>query len=110
MAHITGGGFAANLARVLPARLCARLDRGSWTPPAVFGLVGGLGGVDQLELERTLNMGVGMAAVVGPDGVDAALGVLAGRGVRAWVVGEVVAAGADGASAGAARLFGAHPS
>ncbi len=89
MAHITGGGFAANLARVVPAGLAVTVDRGSWAPAPVFGLVGELGGVEQPELERTLNMGVGMAAIVAPDGVDDALRLLAGRGLTAWPCGEV---------------------
>ena len=62
MAHVTGGGFAANLARVVPPGLRVTVRRSTWSPPPVFGLVGRLGEVDQLELEATLNMGVGMAA------------------------------------------------
>jgi phosphoribosylformylglycinamidine cyclo-ligase len=102
MAHVTGGGFAANLARVLPAGLSVTVDRGTWTPAAIFDLVGRLGAVEQLELERTLNMGVGMAAVVAPDGAGAALAVLASRGVPAWVCG-VVTSGGDGV-----HLSGTH--
>ena len=97
MAHVTGGGFAANLARVLPSGVRARVDRGTWAPAPVFGLVGSLGGVAGPELERTLNMGVGMAAVVAPAGADRAVALLAERGVRAWVCGEVLdAPGAAG--------------
>jgi phosphoribosylformylglycinamidine cyclo-ligase len=87
--HITGGGLAANLARVIPDHLFARLDRASWTPAPVFGTVGALGGVAREELERTLNMGVGMIAVLPAASVDAALALLAERGVPAWVAGEV---------------------
>jgi phosphoribosylformylglycinamidine cyclo-ligase len=87
-AHVTGGGLAGNLARVLPPTLDAVVDRSSWTPPPVFELVGRLGPVSRGELERTLNMGVGMVAVL-PDG-DAAVRLLADRGVPAWVAGEVV--------------------
>jgi phosphoribosylformylglycinamidine cyclo-ligase len=57
--HITGGGLAANLARVLPQHLSATLDRATWTPEAVFALVQGRGRVEQAEMERTFNMGVG---------------------------------------------------
>ncbi|MDI2130771.1 phosphoribosylformylglycinamidine cyclo-ligase [Yinghuangia seranimata] len=89
--HVTGGGLAANLARVLPAHLDARLDRSTWTPGAVFSLVEGVGNVAQPELEKTLNMGVGMVAVVAPEAADAALAVLAERGVPAWTLGTVVA-------------------
>jgi phosphoribosylformylglycinamidine cyclo-ligase len=87
--HITGGGLAANLARVIPDHLFARLDRASWSPAPVFGTVGALGGVAREELERTLNMGVGMIAVLPAASVDAALALLAERGVPAWVAGEV---------------------
>src|SRR4029077_20180767 len=62
-AHVTGGGLAANLARVLPAGAGAVLDRATWRPPPVFGLLAGRGGIDAAEMERVFNMGVGMAAV-----------------------------------------------
>ncbi|MFE0628805.1 phosphoribosylformylglycinamidine cyclo-ligase [Streptomyces sp. NPDC058864] len=91
--HVTGGGLANNLARVVPDHLHATVDRSTWTPGAVFGTVGELGGVERLELEKTLNMGVGMVAVVPGDSVDAALTTLADRGLDAWVAGEVVERG-----------------
>ena len=87
--HVTGGGLAANLARVLPAHLAADVDRATWTPQPIFGLVGRLGGVAQAELERTFNQGIGMVAVVAPGSVDATLGRLSARGLEAWVVGAV---------------------
>ncbi len=102
-AHITGGGLAANLARVLPADVDAVLDRGTWTPPPVFGLLAGHGRVDAAELERVFNQGVGMAAVVSADAADAAIAVLAGRGVATWQLGTVIE------GSGQARLVGRHP-
>lgn len=90
MSHITGGGLAANLARVLPGTVSARLDRSTWALPPIFGLVGAAGSVAQAELERTLNMGIGMVAVVPVDAADAAVRLLGQRGVRAWVAGEIV--------------------
>ncbi|MDI5962089.1 phosphoribosylformylglycinamidine cyclo-ligase [Streptomyces sp. SL13] len=87
--HVTGGGLAANLARVVPDHLTAVVDRGSWTPDPVFTLVGSLGEVTRPELEKTLNMGVGMIAVVAAEAADVALAVLADRGVDAWVAGTV---------------------
>ncbi|WP_328770481.1 phosphoribosylformylglycinamidine cyclo-ligase [Streptomyces sp. NBC_00286] len=89
--HITGGGLAANLARVIPDALHARVDRATWTPSPVFDLVGTTGKVDRLELEKTLNMGVGMIAIVPEDSADVALSTLADRGVDAWVAGEITA-------------------
>ena len=100
--HVTGGGLAANLARVLPAHLGARIDRGSWTPPPVFGLVGQVGAVAQDELERTLNMGVGMVAVVAPADAERAVDLLTARGVPSWVVGRV------GGGDGTVTMDGAH--
>ena len=87
--HVTGGGLAANLARVLPAGLLAEVDRGTWTVPPVFELIRTLGDVPWRDLESTLNLGVGMVAVVGPDGVAAALSGLAAAGIPAWVLGRV---------------------
>jgi phosphoribosylformylglycinamidine cyclo-ligase len=103
LAHITGGGLAANLARVLPPGTGAVLDRASWRPPPVFGLLAGRGGIDAAEMERVFNMGVGMAAVVAAGDADRALRMLAARGVTGWVLGEVTGPG-DGVA-----LAGAHP-
>ena len=91
--HVTGGGLANNLARVIPDGLHATVDRSTWTPGAVFDLVGTAGKVEQLELEKTLNMGVGMIAIVPADSVDVALTTLADRGVDSWVAGEITERG-----------------
>ncbi len=115
--HVTGGGLAANLARVLPAGTVATVDRGSWELPTVFRTVQELGGVPWRDLENTLNLGVGMVAVVGHDGADAALATLASRGVPAWVLGTVgeldpaaasqdLVSGTKGVQGGAVRLTG----
>ncbi len=106
--HVTGGGLAANLARVLPAGVLARIDRTTWRPAPVFGLVQDLGRVEQPEVERTLNMGVGMVAVVAPDQADATVRLLGSRGVPSWVLGTVDAA-TDAREPGSAALHGAHP-
>jgi phosphoribosylformylglycinamidine cyclo-ligase len=106
MAHVTGGGLAANLARVLPEELVATLERGTWTPAPVFDLVRQVGAVPQADLEATLNCGVGMVALLDPNEVEAAISVLAGHGVAAWVAGEVAAA--DGVG-GTVELVGQHP-
>jgi len=122
LSHVTGGGLAANLARVLPPGLVGVVDRSTWAVPAVFELVRSLGGVPWADLERTLNLGVGMVAAVAADGVDAALASLAASGVPAWVAGEVVAddpaadaasgvetvRGTKGVQGGGARLVGSY--
>ncbi|MEV6039072.1 phosphoribosylformylglycinamidine cyclo-ligase [Nonomuraea sp. NPDC052116] len=89
-AHITGGGIEGNLSRSLPSHLDAVLDRASWTPPAVFGVLAGHGQIAQKDMDRTFNLGVGMAAIVAADSADEAVRVLGARGLDAWVLGEVV--------------------
>ncbi|SFS87290.1 phosphoribosylformylglycinamidine cyclo-ligase [Saccharopolyspora flava] len=88
-AHVTGGGLAQNLARVIPAGLTATLDRGTWTPAPVFRMIAQRGRVEADEMEKTFNMGIGMVAVVTAEDVDRALAVLTARHVPAWVLGEV---------------------
>jgi phosphoribosylformylglycinamidine cyclo-ligase len=102
LAHVTGGGIGANLSRVLPPGATARMDRSTWSPHPVFGLLGSHGGVGQSELERTLNMGVGMVALVARADADAAVNVLKQFGVTAWVAGETVAGD------GTAELVGSY--
>ncbi len=88
-AHITGGGLAGNLARVVPDGLAATVDRATWAPQPVFELIARVGAVSRDQLELTFNLGVGMIAVVAADRVDDALAVAAGRSVPAWVLGRV---------------------
>jgi phosphoribosylformylglycinamidine cyclo-ligase len=116
LSHVTGGGLAANLARVLPADVHVILDRTTWTPQPIFGLIGRLGSVPDAELERTYNLGVGMIALVAPASVDAALTILGARGVEALVCGEAqVRANGErgdavpkGGAGGAVSLVGAY--
>jgi phosphoribosylformylglycinamidine cyclo-ligase len=102
-AHVTGGGLAANLARVLPPAADAVLDRASWRPGPVFGLLADRGNVEAQEMERTFNMGVGMVAIVGPQDTDRAVDLLAECGLRSWVVGQITA------GSGTVHLTGRHP-
>jgi phosphoribosylformylglycinamidine cyclo-ligase len=106
MSHITGGGLAANLERVLPPELTVTIDRSTWSLPPVFGLVQETGSVSRDDLERTLNCGVGMVALTAADDADAALTLLAEQGIDAWVAGSVEVA-SDG-DAGVVRLAGDH--
>jgi phosphoribosylformylglycinamidine cyclo-ligase len=106
MSHVTGGGLAANLERVLPVEVGVVVDRSTWTPQPVFDVVRRVGGVAQEDLESTLNCGVGMVALLPADEVDQAVEVLDGHGIRAWVAGEVTA---DGAGGGRVSLVGRHP-
>lgn len=116
--HVTGGGLAANLARVLPTGLAATVDRGTWELPPIFSLISQLGKVPQDDLERTLNVGVGMVAIVAPDAAADAIAHLNARGLQAWDMGEVTeltdeiradeatVQGAKGVDGGAVRLVG----
>jgi phosphoribosylformylglycinamidine cyclo-ligase len=88
-AHITGGGLAGNLVRVLPPHLDAVVDRASWAPQPIFGLIAATGQVAQQQMEQTFNLGVGMIAVVPPHRRDAAIALANGRGVRAWELGSI---------------------
>jgi len=101
-AHVTGGGLASNLARVLPPCADAVLDRAAWRPQPIFGLLAERGGIPAEEMERVFNMGIGMAAVVGAGDADAALRLLISRDVPSWAVGEITE------GEGTARLVGRH--
>ncbi|MFL6157753.1 MAG: phosphoribosylformylglycinamidine cyclo-ligase [Marmoricola sp.] len=107
MSHITGGGLAANLERVLPDEVTVTLDRSTWELPAIFSLVAQTGGVERADLERTLNCGVGMVALTPADEADAAIALLAEHDIHAWVAGSVAPA-EDDADRGAVRLVGDH--
>ncbi len=104
MCHVTGGGIAANLARVIPASAEVRIDRTSWQVPPIFDVVQQAGQVSQEDMEATFNLGVGMVAVLPADGVDEATRLLAGRGLRSWVCGSVAPSGSGTRTA--VSLFG----
>ncbi len=106
MAHVTGGGLAANLRRVMPQELGASLDRATWTPQPIFDLVRQVGAVSQADLEATLNCGVGMVALTPPNSVGPAIELLAERGIRAWVAGQV---SVDPEQSASVVLTGQHP-
>jgi phosphoribosylformylglycinamidine cyclo-ligase len=104
--HITGGGLAGNLERVVPNGLSAELDRGTWTPAPVFQMIAQRGRVDRAEMEQTFNMGIGMVAVVAPEDTDRALAILTARHLDCWTLGTVKKAGKDEPRA---HLVGQHP-
>jgi phosphoribosylformylglycinamidine cyclo-ligase len=93
LCHITGGGLPGNLPRSLPPGLTARVDRTSWEVPPVFQVLAGLGPVSDEELAGATNLGVGMVVILPAAEADRAAEFLAGRGVQAWVMGEVVGDG-----------------
>ena len=121
LSHVTGGGLAANLARVLPTGLLATVERSTWTPPPVFRVIAELGRVPRADLERTLNLGVGFVCVLPQAAADAAIAVCQARGIPTWVLGAVrrdegtlgssaeLTRGAKGVDGGAVQVVGEHP-
>ena len=93
LCHVTGGGLPGNLPRSLPSGLVGRVDWSSWEVPPIFRLIAELGPVDDDELARVTNLGIGMVAVLPAEEVGRASAFLTARGVPAWVMGEVSAAG-----------------
>ncbi|MFE7845432.1 phosphoribosylformylglycinamidine cyclo-ligase [Microbacterium sp. NPDC057407] len=116
LSHVTGGGIAANLARVLPHGTWAEVDRSTWSPPPVFRVLADLGDLELQSTEGTWNLGVGFLAVVSAEKADAAASVLTAAGIATWQVGVVRGGarpdgdfeqGAKGVDGGAVRLVGA---
>jgi phosphoribosylformylglycinamidine cyclo-ligase len=92
MAHITGGGLIENIPRVLPEGLSMHLDEQSWTVPEVFQLIQSAG-VDETEMLRTFNMGIGYVLVVSAQEAPKVMGTLEAEGQAACVIGHL---GVDG--------------
>ena len=107
MSHVTGGGLAANLERVVPDTVSVVVDRSTWTPAPIFDLVRRTGDIAQEDLEMTLNCGVGMVALTPAEDVEKALALLGEQGVQAWVAGEVLPASGEH-PAGRVSLVGQH--
>ena len=93
LCHITGGGLPGNLPRCLPPTLTARVDRGSWAPPPIFQVLADLGPIEDEELARATNLGVGMVVVLPAAEAERAAAFLSDREVPTWVMGEVVVGG-----------------
>ncbi|MEP6478534.1 MAG: phosphoribosylformylglycinamidine cyclo-ligase [Rhodoglobus sp.] len=115
--HVTGGGIAANLARVLPVGSWTELERSTWSPPPVFRVLSDFGGSTLESAEGTWNLGIGMIAVVAPQASAGVIAKLAGDGIPAWEVGRVTIGarelsgfeqGAKGVNGGAVRLVGSY--
>jgi phosphoribosylformylglycinamidine cyclo-ligase len=116
LSHVTGGGMAANLARVLPVGSWAEVDRASWAPDPLFHTVAGWGGMTLAETEGTWNLGVGMFAVVDEASASAVIRALELQGIPSWVTGQVsfgirdlsgFEQGAKGVNGGSVKLVGA---
>lgn len=90
LAHVTGGGLPGNVDRVLPRSLDARIVRGSWPIPRVFGVLARAGGISEEEQYRAWNMGVGMVVIADPSSVEAIAESARRAGVDSWPLGEIV--------------------
>jgi len=91
LSHITGGGLPGNMPRVLPEGLGVRVDLASYTRPAIFRMLQERGPVDESEMRRTFNLGVGLVATVDKSRAGDAIAALSAAGETAWVLGEVIA-------------------
>jgi phosphoribosylformylglycinamidine cyclo-ligase len=89
LAHVTGGGIAGNLVRVLPPNVEAVLDAGSWPWPSVFRVLMRSGQVGRDEMRRVFNLGVGMIAVSARDDVETLVRAAERAHVQAWIIGEI---------------------
>lgn len=117
LSHVTGGGIAANLARVLPQGSWAEVDRSTWSPSPVFRVLSDIAGSTLESAEGTWNLGIGFLAVIAADQKDAAIAALEAEGMPAWQVATVgfgarpageFEQGAKGVDGGAVRLVGAY--
>jgi len=90
LSHITGGGLLENIPRVLPANSCAQIDQSSWQKPVIFDWLQAQGNVEQNEMYKTFNCGVGMVLVVGSDELEKALELLNRYGEQAWHLGKII--------------------
>lgn len=117
LSHVTGGGIAANLARVLPQGSWVEVDRSTWSPSPVFRVLSDIAGSMLESAEGTWNLGIGFLAVVAAEKKDAAIAALNAEGMPSWQVGTVgfgprpsgeFEQGAKGVDGGAVRLVGAY--
>jgi len=120
MSHVTGGGIAQNLQRVIPQGLSVAVDRSTWSPPAIMRHLAEAGSLQLSEVEDTWNMGIGFFAIVDQAAADEVIRVCESVGIDAWPVGMVTefsgdaaeqwVSGAKGVSGGAVRLVGDYSS
>jgi len=90
MAHITGGGFYENIPRVLPEGLGMKIEKGSWPVQPIFRKIQEKGQIEEKEMFRTFNMGVGMVLIVASRNAQQALSLFEKTGQKAWIIGEVI--------------------
>jgi phosphoribosylformylglycinamidine cyclo-ligase len=120
MSHVTGGGIAQNLQRVIPPGLAVSVDRSTWCPPVIMNFLARQGSLQLADVEDTWNMGIGFFAIVEKTVANEAMGMCEAAGISAWPVGSVTkvsdddsvgwVSGAKGVAGGAVRLAGDYSS
>jgi phosphoribosylformylglycinamidine cyclo-ligase len=90
LAHITGGGLTGNIPRVLPANTAARLDQSKWKRPTIFDWLQKHGKIEDAEMHRTFNCGIGMVVVVAKEDAEKTIDLFNGLGVEALEIGKIV--------------------
>lgn len=90
MAHITGGGFYDNIPRMLPEGLAVRVKKGSWPILPIFRKIQKRGQIEEKEMFRTFNMGVGMVLICNPRSAERAVALFESLRQKAWIIGDVV--------------------
>ena len=89
MAHITGGGIPENLPRCLPKGLRVDVDWNAWSVPEIFKTIQSAGNVDELEMRRVFNLGIGYCVVVPANRCELTMDVVRSKGIECWEIGEV---------------------
>ena len=90
MAHITGGGIMENISRVIPEGLAIEVEQNSWERLPVFDWLQEQGNIDDVEMLRTFNCGIGMVMVVDQADIDTVTSHFADHGLNAWNIGQVI--------------------
>jgi len=90
IAHITGGAFYDKISRILPKNIDVRINKNSWSVPGIFRLIQNKGNIDDKEMYRTLNMGIGMVLVVQPQATSAIIKKLSELKLKSWVIGQTI--------------------
>ena len=109
MAHITGGGFVENIPRVLPDGVSVEIDGASWKMPPVFRWLMELGGIDDAEMGRTFNCGIGMVVVVAGKDAEKVATVLADAGETVQRIGRLTEAAAGAPRVAVKGALGSRP-
>jgi phosphoribosylformylglycinamidine cyclo-ligase len=89
LAHITGGGITGNVPRIIPDQYQAVIDRHTWEPPSLFSVLQQAGTIDQEEMFRVFNMGVGLVVVGPAEETSRMIDIIQGQGMTGWVIGDI---------------------